>query len=547
MISGRICRGTAALSSNSVRTSGGLAERKHFRLALLGALALGFSAQATAQTVVTTTGGAIRGKASGRAEAFLGIPYAAPPVGSLRWREPQAAISWRGVRDASAFGPVCQQGVPAPWGPYTAEFLAAPPMSEDCLTLNVWRPRGAAVKKLPVLVFIHGGGFGGGAGSLPIYDGAKLASRGAVVVTINYRVGVLGFMAHPSLTAESPLGSSGNYGLLDQIAALKWVRANAVRFGGDAGNVTVSGESAGAASVADLLISPMAKGLFDKAIAFSGASMAVDVPPLSTNEAIGAELAAKLGKDSLAGMRAVPAEALIEATRYVPGVASSGPPPLRFVPNVDGKVVPFDPIRASGPVASPVPLITGYNSAEMIDISVRTPAQFAAAVRARYGASADRLLALYPHATDEEAIASNALIARDRYMAGLLLWSRERTRSAGQPVYAYLYDHAYPVVKGGQSWGAFHSSQLPYVFGNIGLGDRSWTAADSRVVRQWQDRILAFMRGAVPGKGWTQVGKSSTTVMLLGDREGMRAAVSSPERFEAFRAYAASGGKLGLM
>ncbi len=546
MISGRICRGAAALSSNSSRTIDKVAGRKHFRLALMGALALGFSAQSMAQTVVSTTGGEIRGKASSGAEAFLGIPYAAPPVGELRWREPQAALPWQGVRDAASFGPVCQQGVPAPWGPYTAEFLAAPPMSEDCLTLNVWKPKGPA-RNLPVMVYIHGGGFGGGAGSLPIYDGARLAARGAVVVTINYRVGVLGFMAHPALTAESPLGSSGNYGLLDQIAALKWVRANAARFGGDAGNVTVSGESAGAASVADLMVSPMAKGLFDKAIAFSGASMAVDVPPLSTNEAIGAALAAKLGKDSLAGMRAVPAEALIDATRYVPGVASSGPPPLRFVPNVDGKVVPFDPIRASGPVASPVPLITGYNSAEMIDMAVRTPAQFEAAVRARYGASADRLLALYPHATDEEAVASNALIARDRYMAGLLLWSKERTRSAGQPVYAYLYDHAYPMVKGGQSWGAFHSSQLPYVFGNIGLGDRSWTAADSRVVRQWQDRLLAFMRGAVPGKGWTKVGKSSATVMGLGDREGMRAAVSSPERFKAFKAYAESGGKLGLM
>ncbi|MBB4614134.1 carboxylesterase/lipase family protein [Novosphingobium taihuense] len=511
-----------------------------------GALALCFASQgALAQSVVATSGGEVRGTVNGGAEAFLGIPYAAPPVGANRWREPQAAEPWQGVRDGSAFGPVCQQGVPAPWGPYTAEFLAAPPMSEDCLTLNVWRPKGAAGRS-PVLVFIHGGGFGGGAGSLPIYDGAKLAAKGAVVVTINYRVGVFGFMAHPALTAESPLGSSGNYGLLDQIAALKWVRANAARFGGDAGNVTVSGESAGAASVADLMVSPMAKGLFDKAVAFSGASMAVDVPPLRQNEQIGTDLAAKLGKTTIAAMRAVPAEALIEATRYVPG-ASSGPPRLMFVPNVDGKVIPFDPIRATGPVASPVPLISGYNSAEMIDPSVRTPAQFEAAVRARYGASAERLLALYPHATGAEAVASNTLIARDRYMAGLLLWARERTRSAQQPVFAYLYGHAYPSVKGGQSWGAFHSSQLPYVFGNIGIGERAWTPADGRVVRQWQDRLLAFMRTGVPGEGWAKVSKTSAAVMGLGDREDMRPAVSSPERFEAFRAYAEGGGKLGLM
>lgn len=517
------------------------------KLAFAGALALDFISQgALAQAVVSTTDGDVRGTANAGADAFLGIPYAAAPVGANRWREPQAAASWTGVRDASAFGPVCQQGVPSPWGPYTAEFLAMPPMSEDCLTLNVWRPKSAATKKLPVLVFIHGGGFGGGAGSLPIYDGAKLAAKGAVVVTINYRVGVLGFMAHPALTAESPLGSSGNYGLLDQIAALKWVRANAARFGGDAGNVTVSGESAGAASVADLMVSPMASGLFDKAIAFSGASMAVDVPPLAKNEMVGADLAAKLGKTSIAQMREVPAEALIEATRYVPG-ANSGPPPLRFVPNVDGKVVPFDPVRASGPVASPVPLITGFNAAEMIDPSVRTPAQFETAVRARYGDFADRLLSLYPHATEAEAVASNALLARDRYMAGVLLWARERTRTAQQPVFAYLYDHAYPAVKGGQSWGAFHSSQLPYVFGNIGIGERTFGPADARVVRQWQDRLLAFMRSGNPGKGWPRVTRTSARVMGLGDREGIRAAVSTPERLEAFRAYAASGGKLGLM
>lgn len=509
------------------------------RLAL--AVALSLPAAAQAQGIVSTTLGDVRGTAQAGAEAYLGIPYAAPPVAANRWREPQPAALWQGVRDASHYGPACQQGVPAAWGPYTDEFLAAGPMSEDCLTLNVWKPRKAAGKR-PVLVFIHGGGFGGGSGSLPIYSGAKLAAQGAVVITLNYRVGVFGFMAHPALTAESPLGSSGNYGLLDQIAALQWIKANAARFGGDPSNVTVSGESAGAASVADLLISPLAKGLFTKAIAFSGASMAIDVPPLATNEQIGADLAAKLGAATLAGLRAVPSETLIEATRYVPG---SGPPRLLFVPNVDGKVVPFDPARASGPVVSPVPLISGYNSAEMIDPTVRTPAQLETALRARYGTFADRLLALYPHATDAEAAASNALIARDRYMAGLLLWSKERTRSARQPVFAYLYDHAYPAAKGGKAWGAFHSSQLPYVFGNLGFGPRTFTAKDTAISRQWQRRLLAFLRTGAPG--WPAVGKATTTVMGLGDKEAPRPAVSSAARLEAFKAYAETGGKLGLM
>lgn len=493
---------------------------------------------------VKTSDGQVRGVLQGGVEAFLGMPYAAPPVGENRWRAPQPVAGWSGVRDATRFGPVCQQGVPAPWGPYTAEFLASPPMSEDCLTLNLWKPKGA-VQGLPVLVFIHGGGFGGGASSLPIYGGAKLAARGAVVITINYRVGVFGFMAHPALTAESPLGSSGNYGLLDQISALKWVRANAARFGGDPGNITLSGESAGAASVADLMVSPLAKGLFDKAIAFSGASMAVAVPPLARSEQAGRDLAAKLGKTTLAQLRSISADALVEATRYIPG-ATSGPPPLRFVPNVDGKVVPFDPVRASGPVVNPVPLMTGYNAAEMIDVSVRTPQQFQAAVKVRYGDFAERLLALYPHATNAQAAASNALLARDRYMAGLLLWSQERARSAQQPIYAYLYDHDYPVVRGGQSWGAFHSSHLPYVFGNLGLGDRTFGSADARIARQWQDRLLAFMRTGVPGRDWPKVERQSVRVMGLGDRVGQRPAVSTPERFEALKALAAAGGTLGL-
>lgn len=509
------------------------------RLAL--ALTLVAPTAASAQSIVTTTLGDVRGTQQDGAAAYLGIPYAAPPVGANRWREPQPAAPWQGVRDASRYGAACQQGVPAAWGPYTEEFLSTGAMSEDCLTLNLWKPRKVA-GKLPVLVFIHGGGFGGGSGTMPLYAGAKLAAQGTVVITINYRVGVLGFMAHPALTAESPLGSSGNYGLLDQIAALQWIKANAARFGGDPANVTVSGESAGAASVADLMISPLAKGLFAKAIAFSGASMAIDVPPLATNEQIGSDLAAKLGAATLADLRAVPAEKLIEATRYVPG---SGPPRLLFVPNVDGKVVPFDPARASGPVASPVPLISGYNSAEMIDLSVRTPAQLETALRARYGTFADRLLALYPHATDAQAAASNALIARDRYMAGLILWSQERTRSARQPVFAYLYDHPYPAAKGGEAWGTFHSSQLPYVFGTLGMGPRTFTAADAAVSRQWQRRLLAFLRTGTPG--WPAVTRTGTTVMGLGDKEAMRPAVSTRARLQAFKAYAETGGKLGLM
>jgi para-nitrobenzyl esterase len=515
--------------------------------AALGALLLAAPAVAAAP-VATTSSGALRGTVESKAEAFLGIPYAAPPVGTGRWRDPQPLKPWRGTRDASRYGPACYQSLAGSWGPYTSEFVAGAPISEDCLTLNLWKPAGKA-KGLPVFVFIHGGAFQGGAGSLPIYNGSKFASRGAVVITLNYRVGVLGFLAHPGLSAESAHKSSGNFGLLDQIAALRWIKANAARFGGNPANITVSGESAGAASVNDLIVSPLARGLFAKAVAFSGPSMAVEMPSLQQGEANGAAFAERLGATTITALRAEPAERLIEAARIKP-VEGGGMPPLVFIPHRDGYVLPSDPNDPKAPVVSRVPLMGGYNAAEMIDISVRSPAAFEQAVRRRYGNFAEPLLALYPHATDTEAAASNLLISRDRYLTGLVLWSQARSRAAGQPVFAYLYDHPYPPVRGGLAWGAFHSSGLPYVFGQLGHGDRAFTAADAKVSRQWQDRLLAFMRSGHPslkGSAWPRVSASGTAIMVIGDTPGMGPAVSSPQRFEAFRDYAAAGGSLGLM
>ncbi|MBU6267057.1 MAG: carboxylesterase family protein [Sphingomonadales bacterium] len=516
------------------------------RHVLAGLFGLALSSTALAAPVVTTTGGGLRGTVRAGVEAFRGVPYAAAPVGERRWRAPQPLARWQGLRDASRFGPACAQGIAGAWGPYSAEFIAQPPISEDCLTLNLWKPAGKR-RGLPVLVFVHGGAFQGGAGSLPVYDGAALARRGAVVVTINYRVGVFGFFAHPALRGEDQGGGrdggEGNYGLLDQLAALRWVRANAARFGGDGANVTLAGESAGAASVNDLMVSPLAKGLFARAVSFSGPSMAVDVGTMADGERDGVALAARLGAADPAALRAVPMDALIAASRMAP-VEGGGPPPLVWRPHLDGAVLPYDPVRPDGPLAVNVPLLGGYNAAEMIDLSVNTPVAFEQAVRRRYGTFAERLLALYPHASDAEAVAANGLIARDRYLAGLLLWSRARVRASGQPVHAYLHDHTYPPVRGQAAYGAFHSSELAYVFGNL-VGDRTFTAADRAVVRQWQDRLLAFMRSGNPG--WPRVGKDTTRVMALGDRPGLRAAVSTPARLAAFRDYAAGGGNLGLM
>lgn len=507
------------------------------RLAILTTALL--SAPAWAGPVVHTSGGAIEGKTLPGVEAFLGVPFAAPPVGDLRWRAPQPLARWTGTRDATRFGTACAQDVAGSWGPYTAEFTAPPPVSEDCLFLNVWKPAGVR-KALPVFVYIHGGAFAGGAGHVAIYDGANLAKRGIVVVTINYRVGVFGFFAHPALRGEGP--GSGNYGLQDQVAALRWVKDNAARFGGDPARVTIAGESAGAASVNDLQVMPSAKGLFARAMSISGSSMAIDTPTLAAGEADSTALAERLGARTLADLRAVPLEKLVESTRFKPG---SGPPRLSWVPHVDGAVLPVDPADPKASRAARVPLLTGFNADEMIDPSVRTPADFERVLRSRYGAFADRLLALYPHASDAEAVASNTMVARDRYMAGLLIWSEGRIASGAAPIHLYRHDQPYPAAKGGQSWGAFHSSSLPYLFGNLGLGERQFGPADRALSRRWQDVILSFARSGRPG--WPAARTGATQVMGFGPNQGMLPAVSTPERLAAWREFAAGGGKLGLI
>lgn len=503
---------------------------------------------ARAQPMTNTTGGVLVGKSLDGVEAFLGVPYAAPPVGLRRWIAPQPAPTWIGKRDATQFGAACYQELAPPWGPYTSEFIASPPISEDCLFLNVWKPAKAR-GKMPVLVFIHGGAFAGGAGHVPAYDGANLARRGLVVVTINYRVGALGFMAHPALTAEGQ--GAGNYGLLDQVAALRWVQANAARFGGDAERVTIAGESAGAASVNYLQVMPAAKGLFSRAISISGASMAIDMPRLATGEQNGLALGERLGVRTTDELRAIPAERIIAAARID---RSSGSGRLLYVPHLDGAVLPADPAQPDAPRASGVPLLTGFNADEMIDPSVRTPADLDRSLRARYGDFATRLLELYPHADAAEAVASNTLIARDRYMAGLLIWAETRPKGVGDPIFLYRHDWPYPAARGGQGWGAFHSSSLPYLFGNLGLGERPFGPADEALSRRWQDVILAFARTgnpALPTQAWPAVSAVTTQVMAFGQTQGpgpvSTPAVSTPERLSAWRTYAASGGRLGLM
>ena len=287
--------------------------------------------------------------------SFKGIPFAAPPIEELRWKPPAPVQTWKGVRNATDFGAACMQRTHGDFLPWTAEFLTHNRVSEDCLYLNVWTPRLSATAKLPVVVFIHGGGFSEGSGDVPIYDGERLASTGLVMVTVNYRLGVFGFLAHPELTAESDRHSSGNYALLDQIAALRWIKANIAGFGGDPHRVTIWGQSAGAFSVAALIASPLASGLFERAIADSGIGIAgLPMSNLKAAEESGVKFAAAHHSASLKELRALPAEDLL------PGLQERS---LGFSPIVDGWVLPDTPLALSSRGAdNDVPVITGYQA-----------------------------------------------------------------------------------------------------------------------------------------------------------------------------------------
>ncbi|GJG86668.1 carboxylic ester hydrolase [Gemmatimonadetes bacterium T265] len=498
----------------------------------LGALALAGSAVVTARAAgrpapnnrppagdtVRTSAGLLTGTASDRAggRAYLGVPYAAPPVGPLRWRPPQPAPAWPGMRAADHFAPACVQPGPAAFGPWTLEFLLRGPVSEDCLTLNVWTGAGPNRNGAgrPVLVWVHGGGFTGGSGDVPVYDGAALAARGLVVVTLNYRLGALGFLAHPALTAESPEHASGDYGLLDQVAALRWVRDNVAAFGGDPARVTVAGQSAGAASVVLLTASPLARGLFQRAVVESGpgglaafgmATTRAITRPLAEAERDGVAFAAALGAaggraPSLAALRALPASAFVAA----PGAAGAAAPPrIRFGPVVDGRFLPepVDAVVAAGR-QSDVPTLTGINADE-------------GSASPTYGRS-------------------DTVRLRDLGLASLHRVLAERARTARTPAYAYLFDRAIPWPEHPE-FGAFHTAEVPYVFGTLDALPRPWTAADRRlsatIMAYWVNFVA---RGDPNGAGlpaWPAFDPRRAAVQELGvERVGPRATPDSTLR-----------------
>ncbi|CAN5511976.1 carboxylesterase family protein [soil metagenome] len=443
---------------------------------LLAATCLSLSSAAVAQSTavpavptVDAPAGAVSGTSDGEIRVFKGIPYALPPVNGMRWRPPSPMPRWQGIRPATDFGPACVQ----PQSSTLSSLYSNLPMpvSEDCLTLNIWAP--AKAKGAPVFVWIHCGALFTGSSRETMYDGKRLADRGAIVVSINYRLGVLGWLAHPGLTSESPQHVSGNYGLLDEIAALHWVRANIASFGGDPANVTIAGESAGGLSVMYLLESPFARGLFTKAIVESG--YMISMPELKksvygapSGEAAGQMLAGALQAPDIATLRGMDAQTLTNMA------AGMGYGPWG---TVDGLLLPQQMTTAfdQGKQA-PVPLLAGFNQGEIRSLTILAPkapgsaADYEKTIREKYGDLADEFLRLYPTADYKQSILATT---RD----GLYGWTAERMArkqtALGQPAYLYLFDHGYPATDDA-GLHAFHASELPFVFGTLDRTPPRW-------------------------------------------------------------------------
>jgi para-nitrobenzyl esterase len=402
-------------------------------------------------------------ESSSGVRVFKGIPFAAPPVGALRWQPPQPVAKWQGVRDASKFGNVCiqpdQRNARQP-RLNLAVMDGSPPVSEDCLYLNVWTPAASAGDKLPVMLYWFGGAFTEGAGSVPLYDGDALARKGVIVVTMNYRLGPYGFFAHPALTAESPHKASGNYGLMDMLASARWVKNNIAAFGGDPNNVTVFGQSAGAMALASLVASPEAKGLFRRAISQSGGWMGLGMRTSGmTTRAQAEEAGAKAAKDAGAStaqeLRALSTDQVTDKLRSAGMI-------------VDGWVIPEDPtVTYDAGRQNAVDVLVGSNKDEGSFASRPvTPAQFEQQVRMQWGDLAEEYLKLYPHATDAEAARSTAQSTSDGAYWHMRLYA-DYQATKGNKAYLYYFAQNPPNRPGSPPFPAAHASELPYVFHNL--------------------------------------------------------------------------------
>ncbi len=460
------------------------------------------AAPAVAADTAKVAQGQLKGATAGEVVSFKGIPFAQPPVGDLRWRPPQPAKAWTGVRDATAYGPQCMQ---------MRQVTPDVKQSEDCLTLNVWAPASAKPgQKLPVMVWIHGGSFTGGSGSNAIYDGTHFAERGIVLVTVNYRLGRLGFFAHPALTAEQPGADLANYGMMDNLAALAWVQANIAAFGGDPKNVTAFGESAGGILINDLMSTPRSRGLFAKAISESGFGRVPGLP-MDQAEKVGVTYAEGLGvkgtgADALKALRALSADALSKPAGSV-------------TPILDGKVLPEGPAVAfAAGREMKVPYIAGGNSWEASLFPNNTPLDRAGPLKdkivAAYGSPSDIKMAQWDLGTESMVIEPDRMLARLHAKNGQKAW-----------VY---YDSYIPASMRPTTHGLAHGGEITYVFGNLSDRERviagrtfpAATADDRKISTAMTDYWAEFAKSGAPGSAggpaWPAYTPATDTVLEFG-------------------------------
>ncbi|MEY4049583.1 MAG: hypothetical protein RL262_417 [Bacteroidota bacterium] len=463
--------------------------------------------------VIKIKSGAISGIEKNGLIVFKGIPFAAPPVGGLRWKAPQPVTPWKDIKECTAFGPSPFQASPVPFMCWSEEYLIPKePINEDCLYLNVWAPKKTAQKKA-VLVYIYGGGFRSGGAGCDIYDGAAVANKDVVFVSINYRVGVFGFLAHPELSKEAPYHSSGNYGLLDMVAALKWVRDNISAFGGDPSRVTIAGQSAGAFAVNFLCASPLTKGLIHGAIAESGGSiLPSSIRPniqLKQAEQQGIEFAKTLGASSIQELRNKSSQEILAANGGLSAPFEDG----YFLPKSIFSI--YDKNEQND-----VPLLLGWNEDDKIMGKPATAKDYVELIKKQFGKNAEAVLTVYPGNTDEEAAKSQGDLSRDQTFAVQgFAWANIQTTKGKSPVYVYNFNRKLPASSPENDFGAFHTGEVVYAYDNLFTVNRPWEKADHDLAKSMSTYWTNFVKTGNPNNSslvkWPNYNKTSMRIIQL--------------------------------
>ncbi len=469
--------------------------------------------------VVQTTSGKVAGYIEEKVEVYKGIPFAEPPVGDLRWKAPQPVTAWKDVKTCTVFSASPMQADPKPFMVWSKEYLIPEkPISEDCLYLNVWTSNSKSKTKKPVFVYIYGGGFQSGGTACPIYDGVASAKKDVVFVSINYRVGVFAFLAHPELTKEAAYKSSGNYGLLDMVAALKWVKENITAFGGDPSKVTIGGQSAGAFAVNYLCASPLVKGLFRGAIAESGGSiLSSSLRPslkLADAEKIGIKFASDLHCADLAALRNKSSEEIFKASG---GLKS---------PIEDGYFLPssIKDIYLHGK-QNDVVLLMGWNQEDIVSGPPVSAANYISQINKQYGADAAKLFAVYPATNDQIAAQSQKELSRDLTFAmQQFFWASVQLHNGKSPVYLYNFNRQLPGYTPATEYGAFHTAEVAFAYDNLKFVERPFTDVDHQLATRMSNYWSNFIKTGNPNGNdltkWNKFNANGNWVMILDENTG---------------------------